>query len=156
MNINIFTFNGTLSRTGFVIRLFLFLTIIPAAFWLAISYIYKKDGVINSIGITNIESLQFIVELITILLCIPLIIRRLRDINWEVKISRNLHIFMISAGLIIIFLSITIPEIEIGILESFLFMPFFYLYYIFLVLFFKKGRKDSVNNGVYQTIKNIF
>lgn len=132
---NIFTINGELNRINFFIRILLIWSAFAVLFYLS------SGALEQMLGVKGYLILKSIVEIIIVLLCIPSIIRRLRDINWPVSLStlfiligilsiRNFLLFGININPTLFYLISTLDIIA---------------FILLLILIFKKGDNRNEN-----------
>ncbi len=130
------SFNGTIGRKDFIVRVLLIWISIGLAFYLASDIIY---GVAKTKGYFITKST---VESIMVFLCIPSVVKRLRDIDWTTQVAWLFVITGIFSVRNIMLFSVYIAEDKF--ISATVMVPIFVIYAaaiaIFLVLIFKPGK----------------
>ena len=135
---NWFSLNGKIGRKDFVIRLIVIWVSIVLAFYLA------SDAIANSIGLKSYFILKSAVVSLIVILCIPSITKRLRDINWTTQLAW----LYLTAGIFSVQNIILFSMHVLG--DSFIsattLVPFFVIniaaFVVLLVLIFKRGGQS--------------
>ncbi len=133
------TFKGQLERKNFVIRVLSISLISIMALY------FSSHAIQGYIGIKNYLFLKSFVEISIILLCLPSIVKRLRDIKWPIYLSVLfvlMNIFNVRNFLLV---GISVSPIQFYILTGLDLICLF----ILLCLIFKKGQlnHNEVNSA---------
>jgi uncharacterized membrane protein YhaH (DUF805 family) len=130
-----FSFNGKIGRKDFIIRLIAICVSIAGVFYLA------ADTIANTIGLKGYIIVKSAIASLMVILCIPSITKRLRDIDWTIQLAWLYFAAAIfSVQNIVLFSLHVLGETFISATTM---VPFFVIniaaFAVLLVLIFKRG-----------------
>lgn len=136
---NWFSLNGTIGRWEFVRRLL----VICAS--LALVFYWASDAIESAVGLKGYVLLKSASGSLMVVLCIPSIMKRLRDINWTAQLAwLYLAAGLLSVQNIILFSSLVL---EVRFISATTMTPFLVINIaalaVLLVLVFKRGVPPS-------------
>ena len=132
---NWFSLSGTIGRRDFALRLLVICVSLALGFYLA------SDAIESGIGLKGYVLLKSAFASLMVILCIPSITKRLRDINWTTQLAwLYLAAGLFSVQNIILF---SLHVLGVKFISATVMTPFFVInvaaFAVLLVLIFKRG-----------------